>query len=348
METQETLADLGWSNHFQVQLTADDPRAAAPARVVAVHRNRLDVLGPAGAWRVPHLRDDASATVGDWLLVDPESRTATRLLARRSLFQRKAAGAAQRMQPIAANVDTLFVVTACDREFSAARLERYFAVAREAGVMAMVVLTKADLVADPSPYVAAAGKVMRGLLVEPLDARSPQAVRRALGGWCARGQTVGLVGSSGVGKSTLINSLLGNEAQPTAAVRPSDGTGKHTTTARSLIRLPAGGWLIDTPGMRELQLAGAAEGIGDVFADIVEVARGCRFPDCRHRGEPGCAVEAAVADGRLDPDRVARMQKLAQEDQRNSEAVWERHLRERKFGRLIKHIIREKDGRWRK
>jgi ribosome biogenesis GTPase len=349
MNNPAELAGFGWSSHFQAQVTQEELGTAAPVRVTAVHRNGLDVTGPAGSMRVPLLRgEDEPATVGDWLMLDRATATPARLLERRSLFRRKAAGTVQRLQPIAANVDTLFVVTSCDDDFSVPRLERYLALAREAGVMPVVVLTKADLAQDTAPFVAAAARVMRGMLVECLDARSVNDVRRAIGGWCGPGQTVALAGSSGVGKSTLINSLLGREQQPTAAVRPSDNTGRHTTTTRSLHRLPGGGWLIDTPGMRELQLADAAEGIGDVFADILEIAGECRFHNCRHQGEPGCSVAAAVADGRLDPQRVGRMLRLVHEDQRNSEAIWQRRSRERRFGRLVKSVIKEKDARWRK
>jgi ribosome biogenesis GTPase len=348
---QPTPADFGWSSHFQAQLTGNEPETATPVRVVAVHKNGFDVAGPGFSGRVPLLNADADdpegkATTGDWLLVDRETHVPLRLLARRSLFRRKAAGAPQRMQLIAANVDTLFLVTSCDQDFSVARLERYLALAREAGVMPVVVLTKADL-ADGGPFVAAAAKLMPGLLVEAVDARSAVEVTRALGGWCGRGQTVALVGSSGVGKSTLVNTLLGGVELATAAIRENDGTGKHTTTRRSLHRLPAGGWLLDTPGMRELQLADAGDGIAGVFADVVEIARRCRFNDCRHGGEPGCAIEAAINEGRLDPDRVTRFMKLAREDARNSEAVWRRRARERGFGRLARRTMKEKKGRWR-
>jgi len=348
---QLTPADFGWSNHFQAQLSETEPETATPVRVIDVHRNGLDVAGPDFSGRVPLLHagaDDpeARATTGDWLLVDRARQAPLRLLARRSLFKRKAAGEAQRMQLIAANIDTLFLVTSCNQDFSVARLERYLALAREAGVMPVVVLTKADL-ADSGPFLAAAAKLMPGLLVEAVDARSAAEVTRALGGWCGRGQTVALVGSSGVGKSTLVNTLLGGAELATAAIRENDDTGKHTTTSRSLHLLPAGGWLLDTPGMRGLQLAGAVDGIDDVFADVVGIARECRFNDCRHGGEPGCAVEAAVGDGRLDPDRVARFMKLTREDARNSEAVWQRRARERGFGRLIKQTLKEKKDRWR-
>ncbi len=342
------LAAFGWSNFFQSQLAPEDQEGVIPVRVLAVHRNALEVAGPGYDGRVlPLVAEEAEdeATVGDWLLIDGSGHAPRRVLERKSLFKRRAAGTRVRVQLIAANVDTLLVVTSCNQDFNIARLERYLALAREAAVTPVIVLTKADLTDDPSRYVAAAQKLMPGLLVECLDGRDPGAAA-VLAPWCGPGQTVALVGSSGVGKSTLVNTLTGAEALATAAIREDDARGRHTTTGRSMHRLAGGGWLLDTPGMRELQLADVGEGIEDVFADIAAVARGCRFHDCRHHGEPGCAVEAAVAEGTLDAERVARFAKLVAEDSRNSEAVHERRARERVFGRLSRAVNKEKRGRW--
>jgi ribosome biogenesis GTPase len=339
------LADFGWSQHFQSQLQPHDTDELTPARVLAVHRNRLDVAGPDFSGRIPPLAsddEDGQATVGDWLLIDRVNRMPRRLLARKSLFKRKAAGTGRRIQLIAANVDTLLIVTSCNQDFNRARLERYLALAREAEVMPVVVLTKADL-EEPSQYVAEAARLMPGLLIESLDARSAEEVSR-LTIWCGRGQTVALVGSSGVGKSTLINSLTG-ATLATAGIREDDAHGRHTTSGRSLHRLAAGGWLLDTPGMRELQLADVEAGIGEVFADIVALAGDCRFADCRHDSEPGCAVRGAIADGRLDADRLERFRKLASEERRNSEELWRRRARERGFGRMVREVLKDKRER---
>jgi ribosome biogenesis GTPase len=337
------LAEYGWSTHFQLQIAPDDAAMLMPMRVLAVHRSGLDVAGVGFVGHIPPLRadtDEGQVAVGDWLLVDRGTYLPRRLLQRRSLFRRKAAGNVQRIQVIAANVDTLFVVTSCNHDFNLARLERYLALAREADVTPVVVITKADLVDDPQCFAAEARKLMSGLLVEAIDARDAEAAA-ALQPWCRQGQTVAFAGSSGVGKSTLIGTLTG-AGLATAPIREDDAHGRHTTTARSMHRLAAGGWLIDTPGMRELQLADSAGGIDDVFADIVAIAQGCRFADCAHESEPGCAVRTAIEVGTLDGDRLARYRKLAREDARNSEAIWQRRARERSFGRMVREHAKDK------
>lgn len=343
------LAEFGWNAFFNLELDPSDPSPLV--RVTEVHRDRIRVVGPEIDIAIsPYTEDpddaETTATVGDWLALDPGSHRPRRLLKRRSLFKRRAAGTGREVQLIAANVDTLFIVSSCNQDFNLARLERYLVLAREAGVTPVVVLTKADLSDTPEDYVRAAEKLLPGLLVEMIDSRDAGMVA-CLAPWCARGQTVAMLGSSGVGKSTLANTLLGANQIATQDIREDDAKGRHTTTGRALHRLPAGGWLLDTPGMRELQLTDAKAGIEDVFADIVELARTCRFSDCGHASEPGCALVAAMDAGTLDPARVKRWRKLAAEDAYNSESLVERRARSKAFGKMAKQVIREQQSLWR-
>ncbi|MAW08416.1 MAG: ribosome small subunit-dependent GTPase A [Halobacteriovoraceae bacterium] len=293
-------------------------------RISAVHRSKMTAFSVAGQAKLfpPQGMTTADFAVGDWVLVDPQSCQIVRLLNRHSLLQRQTVGARQ-LQLIAANVDTVFIVTSCNDDFNPARLERYLAMTNEAGTGAVIVLTKADQTPDVAKFQREAAALQRGLPVVSINGKSQEAIA-ALAPWCGVGQTVALIGSSGVGKSTLLNTLAQKsekEAQATGSIREDDAKGRHTTTSRSLHTIEGGAWVIDTPGMRTLHVSDLSTGLDALFAEITELAPDCRFRDCTHQHEPGCAVQAAVATGKLDPARLARWSKLREENEQNTPVV---------------------------
>ncbi len=342
-----SLAQLGWRACYSTQLTLDDLERGQVARISSVHRSRLEALGETGpvavvataAW----LADGTTpVAVGDWVLVEHGTGRLLCLLERQSVIRRLAAGEVQREQVIAANVDTAFVVTSCNADFNPSRLERYLAVVLEARVMPVIVLTKADLCDDVQPYLDAAAGVAGGAPVIAMDARA-EAAHEALADWLGPGQTVVFVGSSGVGKSTLVNTLSGVASQATRGIREDDARGRHTTTSRQLLPMPGGAWLIDVPGMRELKIGAAQAGLAEAFADIETLAQSCRFRDCAHGDDPGCALAAAVAAGSLDERRLANFRKLQREAARASEAEHVRRATFRRTGRLHRKMSRERE-----
>lgn len=336
MTHQYSLFQLGWQHFFQQQLTLEEWETFSVARVAGQQRSVIHLLTAHGKQTLSITASMPAFTVGDWIVLDSEGKF-QRLLERSSLFSRKAAGTKVTTQLIASNIDTVFVVCSMNQDFNLNRIERYSALANEAGVEAVLVLTKEDLCDNPEDYmeqVQALDPLLDVLTVNCLD---PVSVNRLNIG-CVAGKTVALLGSSGVGKSTLINTLSGMEVQRTHSIREDDDKGRHTTTGRSLHLLPAGGILLDTPGMRELQLADCEHGVEETFAEIVALAAHCRFSDCSHQSEPGCAVRAAIEAGSMDERRLSSYLKLMREQAFNQASLAEKRAREREFGRYVRTV----------
>jgi len=333
MTFSNSLGGLGWSAHFTAQLELDEIDTTTPLRITEVHRSRLIATGIDGPREVLVKDSTGDYAVGDWVLLDSEGALLRRL-ERTTFLARRAAGEAVAIQAIAANVDTLFITTSCNPDFNPARLERYLALAAEAEVGVLLLLTKADMVENPADWEDRARGLSADLQVMAVNAHDPGLID-ALRPWCGPGQTVALLGSSGVGKSTLLNTLTGQE-QLTAPIREVDARGRHTTTSRAMFTMAAGGCMIDTPGMRALRLAEAAAGIDATFSEITDLLGECRFRDCMHESEPGCAIQAAVAAGKLDPERLKRWRKLKDEDRYSTETIHEARERFRKLGKVHK------------
>lgn len=320
-----TLSELGWDDFFARSHQSLPLRGLLPARVVLESKHRYLLLSDSGEYTAGctgsllHLAADRSElpAVGDWvaMLPRPGEQVADihAVLPRRTRFSRQTAGARADEQIIAANVDTVLLVASLDENYNLRRIERYLTAAWESGADPVVVLNKADLHPEPAAAQTEVEAVALGAPVVALSAATGSGVD-ALQPWLQRGRTVAFLGSSGVGKSTLINRILGEDRQTTAAVSAAVAKGRHTTTRRELLVASSGVLVIDTPGMRELQLwMPDASSVDTTFSDIVALAAGCRFADCAHGVEPGCAVQAALEDGSLDFARWQSYQKQQRE-----------------------------------
>jgi ribosome biogenesis GTPase len=320
------LHSLGWNSHFQNLWDSTISHGLIPARVVEEQRKTYRVIAECGelaaevTGRLRHSAADRKdfPAVGDWVAIG--SVTSERkalihaILPRRTSLSRKAAGERTAEQILVTNVDIVFVVTSLNADFNLRRIERYLAAIWDSGADPVVVLNKSDLCRDPDARVAEIGAIAPGVSVHILSAIQGQGLDE-LAPYIGPRKTVVLLGSSGVGKSTIINCLLGSEVQTTRQIRSDDDRGRHATTYRRLFLMPTGGVLIDTPGMREFQPWHAETGLGEAFDDIAELAKQCRFNDCSHDTEPGCAVNDAIASGSLDQSRLLSYEKLHREQQ---------------------------------
>lgn len=340
MNNQYSLSRLGWSHFFQQQLSLEEWQALTPARIVGQERSLLHLLGSDGKQSLRVTPSMPAMTVGDWICVDSEGRF-HRLLDRSSLFSRRAAGTRVTTQLIASNIDTVFVVCSMNMDFSLNRIERYLSLANESAVEPVIVLTRVDCCDHPEDYVEQAQSLDPLLEIVTVNSLDSDSVGQ-LESWCVSGKTIALLGSSGVGKSTLINTLLGEEIQRTNAIRDDDEKGRHTTTGRSLHPLKAGGLLLDTPGMRELQIADCEQGVEQTFSEIAELSAQCKFTDCGHQSEPGCAVRTAIDNGTLDERRLTSYLKLMREQAFNKASLAEKRARDREFGRYVRTVMDSK------
>jgi len=317
-EPELTLEELGFNSAFAQHFNSIDNIDLSPCRVSLEQRGLYCVVTEFGEMAAvctgKMLYEAEKPVIGDWVMAQildeqPPKAIITSMLPRKSMFSRKEAGSRMKEQPVAANIDTVLIVMGLDHNFRAARIERYLTLAWESGADPVVVLTKCDLCEDVelkiSEVMASAPgvpvhavSVLQGIGLEYLD------------GYIYTGQTVALLGSSGVGKSTIVNYLLGNEVMRVQEVRDDDSRGRHTTTHRQLFVLQSGGMVIDTPGMRELQLWDANDGLAEAFSDIESLAKECKFRDCKHNDEPGCAVRRALIDGTLDARRFENYRKM--------------------------------------
>ena len=346
---------FGWNDFFERQIGQEERTGLQWARVVEEQRGLYRVAGDADGWaevsgRFRHeaVHSADYPAVGDWVGV--EQGIIHRRLDRRSTVSRAAAGRAVDQQVLAANVDTIFLVTTLGQDLNARRLERYLTMVWDAGAVPVVLLNKSDLSEDPDAErdsVRARLPVVDVLIVSALQPDEIGGLD-ALAPYLRPAQTVALLGSSGVGKSTIINRLVGREALKTRAISDANGKGQHTTTSRQLVALPGGALLIDTPGMRELQPWADVSAVDAAFDDIAALAGGCRFADCGHAGEPGCAVRDAVDSGRLDADRLENYRRLGreaafEERKRNKAAAAEEKRRWKQIHQAQRRMYRDRD-----
>jgi len=332
-----SLSDLGWQPWFQQQLSLDEWDETIPARIIEQSRSEITVATESSVFNIHLLATMPEMVVGDWLLLDSQQHV-RRLLDRKTCFSRKAAGSKLKKQLISANVDTAFIVSSMNEDFNLNRIERFLSLVNESGAEPVLLLSKSDQSETPRSFIEQIQAVDPFLMVEAINCLDAGSVSK-LSPWMKEGTTIAVLGSSGVGKSTLINTLLGEKRQSTGGIREDDDKGRHTTTRRSLISLSAGCVILDTPGMREIQIADCKEGIATTFSDIEAYAEQCKFSDCQHRTEPDCAVQQAIASGELEQRRLNNYLKLRREEVLHSATLSERRSSEKALGKYYKHTL---------
>jgi ribosome biogenesis GTPase / thiamine phosphate phosphatase len=325
-DSSQYLTQLGWDVFFQGHFERLKMPGTVPARVISESKGSYQLFSQygelsakiSGKMRYHAGKENQYPTVGDWViikpLIDEKKGIIQHILPRKSKFSRKVSGERTEEQIVSANVDTIFIVSGLDggRNFNLRRIERYLTLAWSSGAAPVIVLNKVDLCPDVDVCIRNVERIATGISIHAVSAKVRTGLD-TLRNYLTKGNTVAFLGSSGVGKSALINALLGVAKQDTGEVREDDRMGRHTTTKRELILLPGGGMVIDTPGMREIQLWAGEEGLGDTFYDIETLAKGCRFSDCTHNVESGCAVRAAIDNGDLDQERLESYRKLQKE-----------------------------------
>jgi len=334
-----SLSNLGWQAFFQQQLSLDEWDHATPARVVEQFKSEITVTTESSSFNISLLATMPEMVVGDWLLLDHKQHIVRRL-ERKTCFARKAAGSKVKRQLISANVDTAFIVCSMNDDFNLNRIERFLALVNESGAEPVVLLSKSDQSESPDAYVKQVQALDPFLMVVAVNCLDVESINK-LSPWIKEGITIAVLGSSGVGKSTLINTLIGEARQSTGGIREEDAKGRHTTTRRSLITLNGAGLILDTPGMREIQLADCKEGIASTFSDIEAYASRCKFSNCQHQSEPGCAVQQALESGDLEQRRLNNYLKLLREEALNSASLSERRASDKALGKFYKNTLSE-------
>ncbi len=355
------LEDFGWDDGWAALFAAETVPDAIPGRILREYRHRYVIQCAAGVldgevtgtFRHAHPRQEDFPTVGDWVALVPVAGEGKgrihAVLPRRSAFSRPAPGKTSDIQVMAANVDTVFLVSGLDGDFNLRRIERYLTMAYDSGANPVILLNKCDLEPALEARIGEVEGVAYGVPIHGVSSLSGAGLD-SLRSYAKPGKTLVCLGSSGAGKSSLVNALLGNTVMETGDVREDDSRGRHTTTHRELFPLPDGGLIIDTPGIRELQVSGSGENLEAAFGDVEAWLDGCQFRDCTHSGERGCAVEGAIERGELDPKRFEAYQRLQREmaytERRHSESYhYEERKRGKELGKMIRRTLNEKQNR---